>query len=144
MAALEPIRRRQERPLRGVTFQNRICQRRLLHRYRFRFSQNHIPERVWAIFNPGRIAMSIALRCALPLVVLVAQMPPAAADVITDWNEKAVAWVTPRMAPPMAQRAVAIVQVAMFDAVNSIDRRYRPYLTQLPVAATTSREAAAA
>jgi PAP2 superfamily len=32
----------------------------------------------------------------------------------------------------------------MFDAVNSIDRRYRPYLVQLPAAATTSKEAAAA
>src|SRR5262245_42126942 len=87
--------------------------------------------------------MSIALRCAIPLVVLATQPTPATADVITDWNEKAVAWVTPRMTPPMAQRAVAIVQVAMFDAVNSIDRRYRPYLTQLPAAATTLREAAA-
>jgi hypothetical protein len=32
----------------------------------------------------------------------------------------------------------------MFDAVNSIERRYRPYLVQLPAAATTSKEAAAA
>jgi len=88
--------------------------------------------------------MSIALRCAIPLVVLAAQPMPAAADVITDWNEKAVAWVTPRMTPPMAQRAVAIVQLAMFDAVNSIERRYRPYLTQLPAAASSSPEAAAA
>ena len=32
----------------------------------------------------------------------------------------------------------------MFDAVNSIDRRYRPYLVQLPAAASTSTDAAAA
>jgi hypothetical protein len=32
----------------------------------------------------------------------------------------------------------------MFDAVNSIERRYRPYLVQLPADAATSKEAAAA
>jgi hypothetical protein len=32
----------------------------------------------------------------------------------------------------------------MFDAVNSIDRRYRPYLVQLPTDPATSKEAAAA
>jgi hypothetical protein len=32
----------------------------------------------------------------------------------------------------------------MFDAVNSIERRYRPYLVQLPADPATSREAAAA
>ena len=37
-----------------------------------------------------------------------------------------------------------MVHVAMFDAVNSIARRYRPYSVQLPAAATTSQEAAAA
>ena len=37
-----------------------------------------------------------------------------------------------------------MVHVAMFDAVNSIERRYRPYLVQLPAAATASKEAAAA
>jgi hypothetical protein len=74
-------------------------------------------------------------------VIVVA--PPAFANVITDWNENAVTFVTPRMAPGAGQRVVAIMQVAMFDAVNSIERRYRPYLVQLPVAPTTSKEAAA-
>src|SRR5262249_55823552 len=31
-----------------------------------------------------------------------------------------------------------MVQVAMFDAVNSIERRYRPYLVQLPAPAAGS------
>jgi hypothetical protein len=39
---------------------------------------------------------------------------------------------------------MGMVHAAMFDAVNSIDRRYRPYLVQLPAAPTTSKEAAAA
>jgi hypothetical protein len=44
----------------------------------------------------------------------------------------------------MAQRMMGIVHIAMFDAVNSIERRYQPYLVQLPAAFTTSKEAAAA
>jgi hypothetical protein len=80
---------------------------------------------------------------ALSLALTGALADAASADVITDWNEKSVAFVTPRMAPPVAQRAVAIVHVAMFDAVNAIERRYRPYLVQLPAAAATSKEAAA-
>src|SRR5690242_4575220 len=69
---------------------------------------------------------------------------PASADVISDWNEKAVAFVTPRMTPPAAQRVMAIMHVAMFDAVNSIERRYRPCLVQLPADAGALPQAAAA
>jgi hypothetical protein len=66
----------------------------------------------------------------------------ARANVITDWDEKAVAIVAP-MPPYPAQRLMGMVHVAMFDATNSIARRYRPYLVQLPAAPTTSKEAAA-
>jgi hypothetical protein len=65
------------------------------------------------------------------------------ANVITDWDEKAVTVVTP-MPPYVAQRVMGMVHAAMFDAVNSIERRYRPYLVQLPAAPGTSKEAAAA
>lgn len=88
--------------------------------------------------------MQANLRKVLVAAALTSLAPSAFADVIADWNEKAVAFVTPRMTPPAAQRAVAMVQVAMFDAVNSIERRYRPYLVQLPAPAATSKEAAAA
>jgi PAP2 superfamily len=88
--------------------------------------------------------MHANLHRLLVAVALIAPAPSAFADVITDWNEKAVAFVTGKMAPAAGQRIVTIMQVAMFDAVNSIDRRYRPYLTQLPAATSTSKEAAAA
>src|SRR5713226_8327883 len=39
---------------------------------------------------------------------------------------------------------MGMLHAAMFDAVNSIERRYRPYLVQLPVDPATSKEAAAA
>ena len=88
--------------------------------------------------------MGASLAKALVAIALIVPASPTFGDVITDWNEKAVAFVTPRMPPPAAQRVVAMVQVAMFDAVNSIERRYRPYLVQLPAPPTTSKEAAAA
>ena len=88
--------------------------------------------------------MSRSKVLALCLVMGSATIGPVSADVITDWNEKAIAFVTPRMTPPAAQRAVAMVHVAMFDAVNAIEPRYRPYLVQLPAPATASKEAAAA
>jgi hypothetical protein len=75
---------------------------------------------------------------------------PAWANVITDWDEKAIAAVGPLAgtAPPyspyVAYRMMALVHAAMFDAVNSIERRYRPYLIQAPADPTTSKEAAAA
>src|SRR5580704_16055664 len=55
-----------------------------------------------------------------------------------------VTFVTPRMAPAAGKRVVAITQIAMFDAINSIERRYQPDLSQLLAAATASKEAAAA
>jgi PAP2 superfamily len=88
--------------------------------------------------------MLLNLRRAIPIIALMCQTSAVFADAITDWNEKTVGFVTPRMAPAAGQRVVAIVQVAMFDAVNSIERRYRPYLIQLPATPTSSKEAAAA
>jgi hypothetical protein len=85
-----------------------------------------------------------SLRWVVPALGLLCPAAPAFADVITDWNEKAVAFVTPRMLPPPGERVMAIVHVAMFDAVNSIEPRYRPYKVQLPASADTSKEAAAA
>jgi hypothetical protein len=69
----------------------------------------------------------------------------ATADVITDWDEKAVAaGYTAKQGPPPHSRVVAIVHLAMFEAVNSIDGRYRPYRAHLAAEPGASREAAAA
>ena len=74
---------------------------------------------------------------------------PTFANVITDWDEKAVVAVTPMSSlggtsPYLGQRMMGMVHTAMFDAVNSIERRYRPYLVQLPADPATSKDAAAA
>jgi hypothetical protein len=75
---------------------------------------------------------------------LVSPLTAASANVVTDWDEKAVALIQPRMVPPVGYRAMAIVHIAMFDAVNSIEPHYRPYHAQLPATRETSKEAAAA
>jgi hypothetical protein len=96
------------------------------------------------------IHMSRSFPAALIGVSLAVAMPASArANVITDWDEKAVTVVTPMASlsgtlPYMAQRMMGMVHAAMFDAVNSIEQRYRPYLVQLPAAPSTSKEAAAA
>jgi PAP2 superfamily len=82
-------------------------------------------------------------------VAIVGTVSPAFANVIIDWDEKAIAAVTAMATlsgtnPYLAQRMMGMVHVAMFDAVNSIERRYRPYLVQLPADPATSKEAAAA
>jgi hypothetical protein len=93
--------------------------------------------------------MHRTIRGALAAVALTAAAPSTFANVITDWDEKAVVAVTPMASlngtsPYTAMRLLAMVHAAMFDALNSIERRYRPYLVQLPAAPTASKDAAAA
>src|SRR5262245_22932354 len=84
-------------------------------------------------------------RNLLAAVALLGLAQPASADVITDWNDRVVAYVLGRgMGPRPAERVMAMTHVAMFDAINSIDPRYRPYVVQLPAAPGASKEAAAA
>ena len=84
-----------------------------------------------------RNAFALALFCALAM--------SARADVIMDWNARADAIATEkRLPPPMQGRALAMMHVAMFEAVNSIERRYVPYRLKLVADRNTSRETAAA
>ncbi len=85
--------------------------------------------------NLHRVLVVIALMCPGSAVL---------ADVITDWDQKAIDIAVPRMPSTHSQRIVAIMHAAMFDAVNSIERRYQPYIAQLPASPTTSKDAAAA
>ncbi|MDQ8732160.1 vanadium-dependent haloperoxidase [Bradyrhizobium sp. LHD-71] len=67
------------------------------------------------------------------------------ADVIIDWNAKAEAIaVDKRMLPPANARGMAIMHVAMFEAVNAIERRYSTYRLSLTADRNASKDAAAA
>jgi hypothetical protein len=86
-----------------------------------------------------------ANRAVLAILGLIGLSPSASADVIADWNERAVALVVARnLPPPPAERVMAMTHAAMFDAVNSIERKYKPYLIQLSADPGTSQDAAAA
>jgi hypothetical protein len=65
------------------------------------------------------------------------------ADVVTDWNALMVSTVSGQN--PFAQaRFAAIVQLAVYEAVNSITRSYQPYLREpIAVSYPASPEAAA-
>jgi hypothetical protein len=92
-----------------------------------------------------RASRTIASIPSAVIVAFVALGAPAAAraNVITDWDKIAIGLLKPVPNYP-AQRIMGMMHCAMFDAINSIERRYRPYLVQLPAEPTTSKEAAAA
>src|SRR5262245_37367621 len=69
----------------------------------------------------------------------------ARADAVLDWNEVALAEVTANgQSPPDGARTMAMVHVAVFDAVNAIDRRYEPVAFKERGRADASADAAAA
>lgn len=70
--------------------------------------------------------------------------PNLHADVVLDWNHAALNAIrangTP---PPAASRQLAILHVAIYDAVNGIARTHEHYLVPSGVPAAANREAAA-
>jgi hypothetical protein len=69
----------------------------------------------------------------------------AGADPVLDWNEIALAEVAANgQSPPDGARTMAMVHVAVFDAVNAIDRRYEPVALKERGAADASPDAAIA
>jgi hypothetical protein len=78
-------------------------------------------------------------------VLIAAPAGAARADVIMDWNAKADAIATEKQITPAPHsRALSMMHVAMFEAVNAIERRYTPYKLTLGADRSTSKEAAAA
>jgi len=69
----------------------------------------------------------------------------AHADVVMDWNAKGEAITIEKQDPPaVATRSMALLQVAMFEAINAVDRRYTGFKLDLAAEKNTSKEAAAA
>ena len=68
----------------------------------------------------------------------------ASADVVLDWNAIAVNTAVENQQNPFAQaRYAAIVQVAVFEAVNAITKEYQPYIGNMIAPSGASPEAAA-
>src|SRR2546427_4232511 len=69
---------------------------------------------------------------------------PAHADAVTDWNAIMQATVSAPPTNPFFQaRWSAIVQLAVFEAVNAVGRDYEPYLGTIAAPPGTSPDAAA-
>jgi hypothetical protein len=87
---------------------------------------------------------AFARRCAVSVGIVLVGSGVTHADVVTEWNLEALKAVkganTP---PPMAARNLAMVQAAVFDAVNATDPKYHSYHTTVTPQAGASAEAAA-
>jgi hypothetical protein len=71
------------------------------------------------------------------------EVPPS--DVVLYWNEAALnAIKTERTPPPLAARNLAILHAAIYDAVNAVDGRHRPFRVTVRPEVAVSAQAAAA
>jgi hypothetical protein len=89
------------------------------------------------------ICLSMSFALVFPAVV--------AADAVTDWNVNAAkaalaACIEPAGSndPGNESRMYAMMHVAIHDALNAIDGRFRPYVFKVPGPTAASREAAVA
>jgi hypothetical protein len=84
---------------------------------------------------------------ALAIVVLSTDVAAVAqADVFDEWNvhaEQAIV-ITGAQNPAVASLSFAIFQGAVYDAVNAIDRRFTPFISQFNAPADASLDAAIA
>jgi hypothetical protein len=86
----------------------------------------------------------ISAGIGLLAVMILAGVPGAHADVVTDANTRAADVVSRIPAPPITVRMMAIVQVSVFEAVNAITGRYPPQRAKLTPAPGASVEVAVA
>jgi hypothetical protein len=65
-------------------------------------------------------------------------------NVVLQWNEILLQSLSTPTAPVPLSRNMALVSVAMYDAINAIDRSYEPYAADVHASRGASQEAAAA
>jgi hypothetical protein len=100
-------------------------------------------------FHMSRIPFNQWLRTVTALLMAFAALSwshIARSDAVLDWNAIAVNTISTASPPrpgPVGFLDLAIVQAAVYDAVQAIDRKFKPYHVQIP-GASGSPEAAAA
>jgi hypothetical protein len=78
------------------------------------------------------------------LTLLLASPAAVRADAVTDWNAIAVqATITGARPGPTGVLDIAVVQAAVYDAVQAIEGRYEPYHVEIPGASGSPVAAAA-
>src|SRR5258706_10757431 len=93
------------------------------------------------IGNAARVASRLWIVMMLALLL---DSAVVGGDVVLDWNKIAVNTATANGQNPFAQaRYAAIVQLAVFEAVNAVTGEYRPYLGTIAAPDWASPNAAA-
>ena len=86
-----------------------------------------------------------ALKAAIAGLAMMSAGTQVHADVIADWNNTAMdVMKAVNVGGNPWTRSMALVNVSMSDAVNSVQNRYSRYIPELPVDPNASAEAAAA
>ena len=103
---------------------------------------------MFAQLKRAGVALGVIITVALATGAVAARGAPAG-NAATEWNTIAVDTLINLPgpaggAPPASQVNVGMTQGAVFDAVNAIDRRYKPYLLIGRFPATASKDAAVA
>ncbi len=89
--------------------------------------------------------MTLPIRRLLLVLAAVSGAGVARADVITDWNNIALGAIRAASSPPpVSSRALAMTQLAVYDAVNAVDGGYQSYVYTGGATPDTSNTAAAA
>jgi len=84
------------------------------------------------------------LRLFFLALILAATAVTASADAVTDWNQRAVTFSSTGGRPgPTWVLDVAVVQLAVYDAVQAIEGDYQPYCGSIPGASGSTRAAVA-
>lgn len=113
-----------------------------------------VPRRRWGAIHllfrqdvqPVCFGLEMKIERLLPLIpwLVVALGGNLRADVVTSWNSAALDAIRlSRTAPPRASRDLAILHVAIYEAVNGIARTHTSYSVRSTGPASASREAAA-
>ena len=98
-----------------------------------------------------RLTSNLITKLAVATVWSMASGAAAHANVVTDWDAKAVEVIQgnapappPSIGPVGGLRIMTIMHIAIFQAVNTIDPRYEPYQEQAFPRIDASQDAAAA
>lgn len=104
-----------------------------------------------AVSGVVRPTRNLIRKLVVPTLLLMASGAAVHANVVTDWDEKAIEVIQgnapappPSIGPIGGLRITTIMHVAIFQAVNTIDPRYEPYQGQAMPRVDASQDAAAA
>src|SRR5262245_16733744 len=105
--------------------------------------EGKIPATIQASSRGAPMKRFVASGIAIVIVMTLCSMT-AHADVVTDWNQITIDTLkAANITVNPWSRSMAMVHVAMSDAINTVHGRYTTYTAKLPAAPNASAEAAA-